>query len=578
VKTKYLTPIILVLGMLALLTSACSGGNSAPTAAPTTAPTVAPTLPPAAASTATQTPAAPATQNAAPSAGGEGSAVIAALGKFQNATSFRLDAQAHLSALFFGAPYTPAPGEDPKQVTIFSVKGEVQAPDSHITLGGFLGSFLALVTGFDPNSSSVEFSSVSGKKYVRGALPGSSDTKWYVLSDAQAASTSFDPKGSTLPIATVQYQVGDIAKTGTESLDNLACDVYTANRNAFDSAFPAWSSGAVFNPDKIDLSAVDNYEFKFWVCGDGNLHQVRYAFDGHDKTQPDQKGTFEFVEHISDYDTAISIQTPPDAAPLPAETTAAETPIATVETQAGDTPTAAAQETAPASAGYDGEWAGDETADNSFSFTVDGNQISDVSLNYLVQSGSCSLSGSIGQPVENAPIAGNSFTVQVSNSDGVEFTITGSFSSNSEASGTIQAKGTSQTCGAVDTQATWKSTKSGAPANGESATAVPTAASEPTSTDSLGVVNAFFAAANAKNYDAALALVNDQVVFEIGTNSGLGKAQLKTALEKGVTYTTSNIDVTGDVVDLAVKGSDGTSYANCSIILDQGKIDILTLQ
>jgi hypothetical protein len=562
VRPKYLTPIIVVIGTLGLMASACSGGNPATSAAPTAVPPVAPTT----AAAATQVPAAVATQTSASSSSSDGSSVIAALAKFQTAKSFRLDAQAHVSALFFGAPYTPAPGEDPKQVTIFSVKGEVQVPDSHFTLGGFIGSFVAVVSGFDPNSSSVELASVGGKKFVRGMLPGASDAKWYVLSDEQAAMTTFDPKGSALPIATVQYQSGDIAKTGTENIDNLACDVYTANHNAFASAFPGWSSGAVLNTDKIDLGAVDNFDFKFWVCGDGNLHQVRYAFDGHDKTAPGQKGTFEFVEHISDYNTAISIQAPPDAAPLPAATPAAEPP------------TVATQETAPASAGYDGEWAGGQSDDNSVSFTVDGNQVSQANLNYFVQSGSCSLSGAISQPIESAPITGDSFTFQVRNSDGVEFTVTGSFFSNTQASGTIQIKGTSKSCGALDTEVSWTSTRSGAPANAESSTAVPTPAGELTSTGSLDIVNAFFTALNAKNYDAALALVNDQVVFEIGTVSGVGKAQLKTALEKGVTYTTSSFDATGDVVSFAAKGSDGTSYENCSIILAQGEIQILTLQ
>jgi hypothetical protein len=574
VRPKYLTPIIVVIGTLGLMASACSGGNPATSAAPTAVPPVAPTT----AAAATQVPAAVATQTSASSSSSDGGSVIAALAKFQTAKSFRLDAQAHVSALFFGAPYTPAPGEDPKQVTIFSVKGEVQVPDSHFTLGGFIGSFVAVVTGFDPNSSSVELSSIGGKKFVRGMLPGASDAKWYVLSDEAAAMTTFDPKGSALPIATVQYQSGDIAKTGTENIDNLACDVYTANHNAFASAFPGWSSGAVLNTDKIDLGAVDNFDFKFWVCGDGNLHQVRYAFDGHDKTAPGQKGTFEFIEHISDYNTAISIQAPPDAAPLPAPTPVAEPPTVAAETPASEAPTVAARETVPASAGYDGEWAGSQTDDNSVSFTVDGNQVSQASLNYFVQSGSCSLSGTISQPIESAPIAGDSFTFQVSNSDGVEFTVTGSFFSKTEASGTIQIKGTSKSCGALDTEVSWTSTRSGAPANGESPTAVPTAASELTSAGSLDVVNAFFTALNAKNYDAALALVNDQVVFEIGAVSGVGKAQLQTALEKGVTYTTSSFDATGDVVSFAAKGSDGTTYENCSIILLQGEIQILTLQ
>lgn len=567
VKTKYLTLTILFLVALALLASACGGSTPAPTPAPTNPPTTAPAVAPTAASTATQIPTAAATQTPASPIGGDGSAVIAALAKFQSATSFRLEGQAHVSPLFFGAPYNPAPGEDPQQVTLFTSKGEVQNPDVHFTLGGFLGSFVAVVTGFDEKSTSVELASVSGKKYVRGALPGGGDAKWYLLSDTQAASTSYDPKGPMQPISEVKYQTGDIAKTGTESLDNLTCDIYSANRDAFALAFPALTAGALLNTDKLDLSAVDNFEFKFWLCADGNLHQVRYAFGGHDKTKPDQKGTFEFVAHISDYGAAIAIQAPPDAAPLPGETPAAATP------------TVAPQSTAPATTGYNGEWAGKESDDNSISFTVEDDKISYASVNYFAQSGSCSLSGTVGKPIENTPITGNTFTFQVANSDGIQFTVTGTFSSSAEASGTLQIKGTSQTCGAVDAKATWKSSRGPTPAeNSASPTEAPTAASEATSVDSLDVVNAFFSAVNDKNYDAALALVNDEVVFTIGSEAGVGKEQLRAVLERGITYTTFNFNVTGDIVGLAATGSDGKTYEKCSIILEQGKIEVLTLQ
>ena len=302
-----------ILASFALILAACGGS-----AAPTTAPTVSPATPAPVVSTATAAPnntptVAVSATNTLASGSGNNTDPLTALAKFQSATVFRLDAQAQVSRSIFKGKDTPAPGEDPNEVTIFTLKGEQKASDVHYALGGFVGSFIALATGFDPNSSNVELTTVEGKQYARGSLPGATEAKWYLIPDAQAASTTFDPKRLLSPVVSAKFQKSDFTKTGAENLDNHACDVYTSSHDAFTSVFSAMGGSLLLTPDNLDLGPVESSEFKLWVCDDGNLHQVRYAYGGHSKTHPDQKGEVTFGAHISDYDGAIAIQPPTDA-------------------------------------------------------------------------------------------------------------------------------------------------------------------------------------------------------------------------------------------------------------------------
>jgi hypothetical protein len=89
------------------------------------------------------------------------------------------------------------------------------------------------------------------------------------------------------------------------------------------------------------------------------------------------------------------------------------------------------------------------------SFTVDNGQVTFVNLGYSVQSDGCSLSGSLSKSVTEQ-IAANAFSILLSDDDGKAYAFAGTLTADGKASGTINVKGTSQSCGAFDSKATWQ--------------------------------------------------------------------------------------------------------------------------
>ncbi len=192
-------------------------------------------------------------------------------------------------------------------------------------------------------------------------------------------------------------------------------------------------------------------------------------------------------------------------------------------------------------------------------------------------------------------IDGKAFTVQFSDED-KQFAFIGTFASNTEASGSLQVKGNSKTCGAYDSKVTWTAkpastassdTTAAEPTATEAAAAEPTVDSEPTDAvdtiDATDVVTSFFDQLSAEDMDGALALVSDNVVFHIGSKSGVGKAGLKAAFQAQVdnsaTFDVSDVEEVGGVVKftLSVDGTDSAAGAD-SAIVQNGKIAILTLK
>ena len=237
-----------------------------------------------------------------------------ALAKVKAATAYRVDMSITGKGNFAsaGGP-TPVAGAEDKPITLVVMKGEVNGKDAHFTLQGILTGFL----GIEPEKT-FEVISSNGDAYIKGPVPllGATEEKWY-KAPANAASVAQPPltPGAFLnSFGETGINPNDFKLTGTESLDGQSCQVFSGDKSAVVNAFS--KLGGATGATQEDLDSIDNAEFKFWVCADGYLHQVKMLIEGHEKTKPDQKGSFEILMKITDFNTNISITPPADAIPL----------------------------------------------------------------------------------------------------------------------------------------------------------------------------------------------------------------------------------------------------------------------
>jgi hypothetical protein len=173
-------------------------------------------------------------------------------------------------------------------------------------------------------------------------------------------------------------------------------------------------------------------------------------------------------------------------------------------------------------------------------------------------------------------VSQSAFTIQLTDSDGKQFTFTGTFVSNTQASGTLQVKGPTNSCGAIDAKSTW--TAQIAPAASSDTTTSPSA-TVPQFASDADVVRAFFDALNAKDVDAALALVDDNLIYTFGSTNGIGTddlgVYLNSQVSRGATYQLSNVQAKVASVEFTVKVG-ATSFKGSAMFQD-GKIVILKL-
>ncbi len=296
---------ILLFGIVAAFVIGCST-PAEPTATP-----VPPTLPPTEVPTAVVPTQAP-TQPPAPAAGG--GTLQDALTKVKTAMSYRVDLSITGKGNFAsaGGP-TPNANAPDQPMTLIVMKGEVDSKDAHFQLQGILTSFLGL-----PPEQVFEVISVDGEAYLKGPVPllGATEAKWY-KAPAQAASVAEPPltPGAFLDsFGEAGINPNDFKLSGNESLDGKTCEIYAGDKSVVLNAFS--KLGGATGATQEDLDSIDNAEFKFWVCDDGYLHQVRMLIEGHDKNNVEQKGAFEIVMKINDFDADIVITPPPDAIPL----------------------------------------------------------------------------------------------------------------------------------------------------------------------------------------------------------------------------------------------------------------------
>jgi ketosteroid isomerase-like protein len=176
-------------------------------------------------------------------------------------------------------------------------------------------------------------------------------------------------------------------------------------------------------------------------------------------------------------------------------------------------------------------------------------------------------------------------------SNGVVVVFAGTFSAG-QATGTLQATG-KLPCDAPEIKTTWSAQNTSVTvAPTKPAATIPAAptkslAPQPTAptnaSDPKSVLEAFFAAVNSKNVDAALAHAEDSLIFDIGAANGIGKDDLRASLmalnARNITFTMSNPRVVGNtIINFTAQASDGTVYKNSSAILTKGKISILTIK
>lgn len=303
--------------------------------------------------------------------------------------------------------------------------------------------------------------------------------------------------------------------------------------------------------------------------------------------------------------------TAPNPAPIQAATHVPPTvapPTATVQpTTAPPIATAAATSSPPpqptalaptdtlaasAQSGYDGTWGGKSSTDSPIEFTIEQNQITSATVNFTYNSGGCSVGTGYGFNPTNGQVNGKEFAVQGTDSDGVVYSLAGSFTSGTDAGGTLEVKGKTF-CGDTDAKATWTAKNtSNAASSSDTVTPSGVAAQGTTTIQSNGgpvenVFAEFFLDLDTKNVDDAMALVSDQVVFHIGLTSGVGKDKLKAYMQdqvnKGVVYVGSNVSVIGTIVQFSVNATDASgtvlaTYPTSMFVVAGGKISILTLK
>ena len=313
--------------------------------------------------------------------------------------------------------------------------------------------------------------------------------------------------------------------------------------------------------DQVSTPLVDNQFTIEWKDNDDNRALITGTLTGDGSAS----GSIEYTDNVKEVcDKSMHISWNA----LNAAAMAAGTPVVPPETLTK-------------AAGINGKWEGQNQDGDQVSFTIENDQFTYVLFNYWAHGG-CSLSGAMGQAPTDGAITGQSFSVQFEDDDRRLFTFAGSFSSDSEAAGTISIKGRAGTfCGDFESEETWTAQKA-LPEAGPTVPAAPPTET-PAAFDPITVVQGFFDAINLGDVNTALAFADDPV-WNIGSSArGIGNDKLShyltTQIAAGVTYTPANMKAVGDsMVKFTITSSDGTVYTNCLVMLNDGKISMLKLE
>ena len=234
---------------------------------------------------------------------------------------------------------------------------------------------------------------------------------------------------------------------------------------------------------------------------------------------------------------------------------------------------------------YDGSWTGTNTVDGKdILFEVENDEVVSFNLNYTGEASGCTYHGAVSagsrtsSSVESGVIDSDSFSLTYTNI-GDELTFTGTFTSDTEANGTLHIKASADgLCGEYEKEITWTASK------GSSAEVEPSETEEPNALlpegDAVAVVTEFFNSVNAGDVDSAISLVDEGIMFSIGSDTLFDRNELKNYLQsnKGTTFEISGLQsLGGSIVQFRAKSSDGTDYSSCQAFFLDGKISMVTM-
>lgn len=224
--------------------------------------------------------------------------------------------------------------------TFASVQGDVSGKDAHVEIGGLLVNPLGAM-----NAQPTEIIVKGYKTYLHGpnANFDAPEDKWYVLPDAVGNSNLLAAAQQLL-----EHLVDDVtgaSLVGSASLDGLECEIYARERLATINSFGKMVNVPISSEA---ISRVDQADTRFWVCRDGNLHQIKMTIAFHDQDNSAHKAQFETLARFSQFDQGISITAPAEAVAIPtpsfgATATAEALASATAEAQRNANATATAQ-------------------------------------------------------------------------------------------------------------------------------------------------------------------------------------------------------------------------------------------
>jgi len=143
--------------------------------------------------------------------------------------------------------------------------------------------------------------------------------------------------------------------------------------------------------------------------------------------------------------------------PVRTATASASQPVSSAtrtSVPAATKPTAPVAQNTP----YDGDWSGDAGPDLPLNFSLENGQLTDINLNYSLKKDSCYLAGNNTSDPASVTWSGKTLTVKGAK-DKIQYTFIANFTSDREASGTIDWKG-STSCGDVIAQTKWSAKKS----------------------------------------------------------------------------------------------------------------------
>lgn len=225
---------------------------------------------------------------------------------------------AHME-MILSSPTRSLMGEPPNtSIRYLTLDGNIDRANSRWQLSGAL---VGLSSG-DP-SSPIELRTLGNRGYILGPLPalGANEKRWYSL-NVVAEDEIFDTasgKNSIGIFDDAKVTLPTFHSDGAEVLDKRACIIYRADPDELGDYYSRIDANNRFTYDIITLpkTAFSNNRLAVWVCDDGYVHKMSFAFDVQCGCQNKDRVHFEMETRIWDMNIIIPIESPNGAVPLP---------------------------------------------------------------------------------------------------------------------------------------------------------------------------------------------------------------------------------------------------------------------